>query len=166
VNEEARSRQNEDVLQRLFTRVEFTESCWLWRGSVSGDGYGGIRVSGRNQRVHRVAYELLVAPVPDGLVLDHLCRVRNCVRPDHLEPVTGRVNTLRGETITAKALAATHCPQGHPYAGENLLARRKGWRGCRQCALSEIQCVCGVVLSRKNLARHIKEVRGHQEVAA
>lgn len=83
---------------------------------------------------HRVAYEALVAPIAAGLQLDHLCRVRRCVNPAHVEPVTQAENLRRGETITARAVAATHCPQGHPYSGENLYVNPEGHRHCRQCA--------------------------------
>ena len=80
---------------------------------------------------HRVAYELQVGPIPVGLQLDHLCRVRSCVNPAHLEPVTSAENTRRG----LRAMK-THCPQGHPYAGENLLIRPTGQRRCRTCHLA------------------------------
>src|ERR1051326_2493639 len=79
-----------DPADRLWEKVDKTESCWLLRGTK---GYGNIHIStspGREIKVpaHRFVYELLVGPVPDGLVLDHLCRVKNCVNPAHLEPVT------------------------------------------------------------------------------
>ena len=82
---------------------------------------------------HRYAYEELVGPIPEGLQLDHLCRNRSCVNPDHLEPVTCRENLRRGETLNAANLAKTHCPAGHPYAGENLSITAKGFRECIEC---------------------------------
>src|SRR5213593_4533327 len=69
-------------------------SCWRWTGSQRRGGYGRVRIGGRDFVAHRVAYELTIGPIPDGLQLDHLCRNRLCVRPAHLEPVTGQVNTL------------------------------------------------------------------------
>jgi hypothetical protein len=94
-------------------------------------GYGAFMVGGRNVRVHRWAYETLVGPIPDGLVIDHLCRVRNCVNPDHLEPVTHRENIRRGEA-GAWNRVKTHCPQGHEYTPENT--RYSGTtRNCREC---------------------------------
>ena len=113
--------------------------CWLWTSTMIPDGYGsfriGSRVDGTRRRVlaHRFAYELLVGPIPEGLTLDHLCRVRRCVNPVHLEPVTGRVNTLRGENPLAKNARKTHCPQGHPYDLLNTYTDPAGRRHCRTC---------------------------------
>lgn len=109
-------------------------SCWAWKGSLfSGNGYAQFSVNRVPKGGHRVAYELLRGPIPVGLQLDHLCRNRSCVNPDHLEAVTGRTNTLRGETITAANLAKTHCPRGHPYEGANLGTTPFGGRYCRAC---------------------------------
>jgi hypothetical protein len=84
--------------------------------------------------VHRVAYELLVGPIPEGLELDHLCRNTRCVNPEHLEPVTGRENLMRAvSSWAAKNAAKTHCPQGHPYDEENTKVKRDGGRACRAC---------------------------------
>lgn len=84
--------------ERLELHVErVTETgCWIWVGRLNRNGYGRICLGGREPMAHRVSYELHVGPIPDGLVLDHLCRVRCCVNPFHLEPVTVQVNTLRG----------------------------------------------------------------------
>jgi hypothetical protein len=78
----------------FWERVEKTGGCWLWTGSRNGGGYGNYGGKG----AHRYAYELLKAPIPPGLVIDHLCRVRHCVNPDHMEPVTQSVNCRRGDT--------------------------------------------------------------------
>lgn len=102
--------------------------CWLWTGHTV-NGYGR---DGSGRRVHRVAYEELVTLIPEGLHLDHLCRVRNCVNPEHLEPVTNRENVLRGIGLTARYARKTHCPQGHPYSGENLVYHGHS-RHCRIC---------------------------------
>lgn len=109
--------------------------CWLWMGSLNRNGYGRTtRTNSRTSVVaHRYVYELVIGPIPDGLQLDHLCRVRNCVNPEHVEPVTQRTNLLRGETITARSAAVTHCPSGHPYSGRNLRVSREGYRYCREC---------------------------------
>jgi hypothetical protein len=125
---------------RFFNRVCVTDTCWLWLGARSSGGgrgprYGSFRVRDQNYKAHRYAYELLVGPIPKGLTLDHLCNVKHCVNPDHLEPVTNRENILRLETAVARQhLEATHCPKGHPYSGPNLKRRQRGWRGCRTCA--------------------------------
>jgi len=106
--------------------------CWLWTRSVSTGGYGRFPLDGRTQSAHRVAYEMLVGPIPEGLQLDHLCRNPRCVHPDHLEPVTCRENLLRGETLQAHNAAKTHCLRGHEFAGENVYVSG-GRRHCRAC---------------------------------
>lgn len=105
--------------------------CWEWTASrFKSTGYGAYR--GRN--AHRAVYRAAVGPIPEGLDLDHLCRNRGCVNPAHLEPVTHRVNLLRGETIVAANAAKTHCRHGHPLAGDNLYVRPDGkGRDCREC---------------------------------
>lgn len=119
--------------ERFFSRTDVTvDGCWTWTGSIAGNGYGGIRVAGVWTRAHRVAYEMFVGPIPPGLVIDHLCRNRRCVRPDHLEPVTFRENILRGSAPSAVHARKTECPRGHPYAGDNLRVV-KGRRACVAC---------------------------------
>jgi hypothetical protein len=106
--------------------------CYVFMGALR-KGYGAIWDGTRTREAHIVAYETLIGPVPDGLQLDHLCRVRSCWNPAHLEPVTCRVNLLRGVGVSAQAARATHCPYGHPYAGANLYVYPDGHRGCRAC---------------------------------
>jgi len=107
--------------------------CWEWQGGVSHNGYGYIKCDGRQQRTHRVAWELVNGPIPDGLQIDHLCRNRRCCNPAHLEPVTCRENLMRGETLAAVNVATTHCPAGHPYDESNTRHTSSG-RICRECA--------------------------------
>ncbi|MFI1562215.1 HNH endonuclease [Streptomyces sp. NPDC020490] len=87
-----------DWRPRFWARVDKTApgGCWVWTGSVESKGYGAPTINGAKRPAHRVAYEDLVGPIPEGLHLDHLCRVRRCVNPEHLEPVTSRENALRG----------------------------------------------------------------------
>lgn len=107
--------------------------CWIWNGGVDGKGYGQITEDGKGLRVHRVVYEALVGPFPSGLEPDHLCRVRRCARPDHLEPVTSRENNLRGNSVAAVNARKTHCVNGHQFTPANTIHRPNGARGCREC---------------------------------
>lgn len=111
--------------------------CWQWRGPKNATGYGrwsrwNASRGGQTVLVHRIAYTLLVGEIPPGLVIDHLCRNTLCLNPDHLDPVTDRVNLLRGESPSAKAARATHCPQGHPLSGDNMRVY-SGARVCLTC---------------------------------
>lgn len=112
--------------------------CWLWTACLTSNGYGRFSWEGKVRLAHRVSYTLLVGPVPEGLELDHLCRVRHCVNPEHLEPVTRRENIHRGFGITAVHARKTHCPQGHEYTEDNLLvsALDRGNRVCKACLAS------------------------------
>lgn len=118
-------------------KIHVEDGCWLWTGYTKPEGYGQYTTTGRRKfRAHRLAYELVVGPIPDGLSLDHLCRVRNCVNPDHLQPVTTRENCRRGNTglaTGAKNRAKTRCPHGHPYSPENTYHPPSGGRACRTC---------------------------------
>lgn len=104
--------------------------CWLWQLACKDTGYGVMSFKGRTRIAHRWSYEAFVGSIPEGLDLDHLCRVRNCVNPDHLEPVTRRINLLRGVNSAA---SRTACPSGHPYDETNTY-RHGGRRYCRSCA--------------------------------
>jgi hypothetical protein len=108
--------------------------CWVTPYCRS-DGYATVRVDGRMQKAHRVVYERVIGPIPDGLVIDHLCRVRECINPRHLEPVTRRTNSLRGEGPTAINAKAESCAKGHPFTPENTIRRSDGGRRCRVCNL-------------------------------
>lgn len=127
----------------LFSKFERgnPDECWPWQGYVNAAGYGLFHLtSQRRQNAHRAVYEALVGPIPEGLVLDHLCRVRNCVNPAHLEPVTNHENLMRGDTIPARNAAKTHCPQGHPYVEANIRYRMQlgsATRRCRACGKEE-----------------------------
>lgn len=105
--------------------------CWFWLGAIAS-GYGHVRYQGRDQGAHRVFYELLRGPIPEGLTIDHLCRQPSCVNPDHLEPVTMRENVIRGTGPSAANARKTHCRNGHELNADNMFMRR-GTRQCRMC---------------------------------
>jgi len=111
-------------------RANAATGCWEWSGARIGDGYGSIRVTGRSVLTHRFAYETLVASIPPGLQLDHLCRIRSCCFPGHLEPVTPQINCLRGQGPSADHARQTHCVRGHELAPN---PQRAGWRSCPTC---------------------------------
>ena len=131
------------IEERFWSKVRKTDGCWEWTGYVRPDGYATFHgPEGRTTYVHVFAYELEAGSIPKGLMVDHLCRNRRCVRRDHLEAVTNRVNVLRGNGIAAQNAAKTHCPQGHPYDRLNTRLDRRANRYCRSC------------MNRQNLARY------------
>lgn len=113
----------------------FDTSCWIWQMARNNGGYGIARVPGTRKKTcaHRVVYEQIIGPIPEGLELDHLCRVRECVNPAHLEPVTPRVNSRRSSSPSGIHARKTHCPAGHPYDETNTYYRPGGQRVCRAC---------------------------------
>ena len=119
--------------------MEPTSGCWLWVGNLGTHGYGDFKWRYKTRKAHRISYMLSVGKIPRGLVLDHLCEVKSCVNPDHLEPVTQAENMRRANPLGGLWGAAkfqknkTHCPHGHPYLGDNLYVCPRGWRQCRTC---------------------------------
>lgn len=118
----------EGLPERISEKIDFSdpEGCWEWTGCLVG-GYGQVHWQRKKRKAPRVVYELLVEPIPDGLTIDHLCRNRKCVRPEHLEPVTMRENLRR------RSAAVTHCPKGHEYTPENTYVCKRGYRSCKTC---------------------------------
>jgi hypothetical protein len=118
--------------ERMWRHIspEPNSGCWLWTAALTGGGYGGVGFAGKFCLAHRVMYEIVIGPIPAGLCLDHKCRVRCCVNPAHLEPVTVGENNRRGDSFWRKK---THCPQGHPYEGHNVMWKLGVQRSCRAC---------------------------------
>lgn len=122
-----------DPVTRFAERVDTSGDCWIWQGCCNWGGYGRFHDGTREVGAHRFSWAAFVGPIPDGLHIDHLCKQRKCVNPDHLEPVTPQINTLRSENFIAVNARKTHCVRGHPLSGPNLYVCPRGKRECRQC---------------------------------
>lgn len=128
------------ILDRFWTKVGVgrPDECWLWLPrSRSGNGYARYPYNAGGGRVitvspHRLAYTLAHGPIPAGLTVDHMCRVRICCNPAHLRLLTREENSAGSLTALTHA-AKTHCPQGHPYDEVNTIRDERGWRWCREC---------------------------------
>jgi len=136
---------NPSIVQRFWAKVDkdVPGGCWLWTASLDRYGYGQFNPRPHitiTRGAHRYAYELIIGPIPAQLTLDHLCRVRHCVNPDHLEPVSMKENVLRGIGLTAKQARLTHCKRGHPFDLFNTYhAPNDDRRYCRQCRAEDHQ---------------------------
>ena len=122
--------------ERFWAKVEITDRCWLWTAGCSR-GYARFRYEGgQHVYAHRYAWELLVGEIPEGMTIDHLCRVSHCVNPEHMRVVTHRENVLAEHSQSPSAInfRKTHCIRGHSLSGDNLYLRpgAEGWQ-CRAC---------------------------------
>lgn len=135
----ASRRKGMDLYARLdaYIEVDPDTTCWIWRRKRTEDGYGRISVGGRQRPTHRLNYERFVGPIPDGYHIDHLCRVRACCNPDHLEAVPPAVNVLRSDGRAAINARKVACIRGHAFTDENTIryvdADGSEHRGCRTC---------------------------------
>jgi hypothetical protein len=111
--------------------------CWVWTGTIANNGYGKVTVDYKTLPAHRYFYEQLKCEIPYGLHIDHLCRNRRCVNPDHLEPVTCRENSRRGNGVAGTNARKTHCKNGHEFTEENTYTppKRPNVRNCKQCQI-------------------------------
>jgi hypothetical protein len=121
------------MIHRFVDKIEKSDSgCWIWGAGKDGHGYGQFWLDGREQAAHRVSYELFVGPIPEGLVIDHLCRTPACVNPSHIEPVTVLENNIRG-LAPASAMNGETCRNGkHPWP-ESAVRAGKQLR-CQPCS--------------------------------
>ena len=128
---------------KLLSRADTSGDCWLWIGHVRPDGYGTLtqRVGGRVAPLyaHRLSHEEFIGPIPDGYQIDHLCRVRNCINPAHLEAVPPRINYRRGAGWSGTNAQKTHCKHGHEFTPENTRIHGDGWRACRACERAKVR---------------------------
>jgi len=175
----SQERINAALVRRFHAGYVVTDAgCWEWTRHQDGKGYGVISVRSidgkwSTAKTHRVAYELLVGPIPGGLQLDHLCRNRICCNPDHLEPVTNRENAIRGYGWSGINARKTHCPQGHEFTPENTMTKTTAFgtigRECRLCSklmqrkrvdakrrAGEFRCACGLHFqTQRGLSVHV-----------
>lgn len=127
------ARASTPALIRIEAKLDKSADCWLWTGALNRGGYGVVRDGdGRARILHRLVWELLVGPVPDGMDLDHVCRVRRCCNPAHLEVVTRQINVDRGDYAAGKQRGDS-CRRGHPFTPENTKSNGRN-RCCRKCA--------------------------------
>lgn len=138
------ARSAKPIKERIESLVKRVNGCWEWQGRLTKQGYGQTSTGSRTDNTratriaHRVSYETFVGEIPEGLTIDHLCRNRACVNPDHLEAVTIKENVRRGNPLWKQEMARTHCPQGHEYTTSNvyLSGRNKTSRSCKTCMKS------------------------------
>lgn len=116
-------------MDKLLPKIKKTSTCWIWTSHLTGSGYAQYSDKGKNRVVHKMVYEMLVGKVPDGLELDHLCKVKKCVNPKHLEPVTHSENLIR----SYKGRERTQCKRGHEYKQGSYKIRMKNGRETRTC---------------------------------
>lgn len=126
-----------NTMETVFSRIEVTGFCWNWTGNTASGGYGRVWMGNQVYSAHRLMYEYLVGPIPAGLQIDHLCRNVICVNPDHLEPVTAKVNLSRNFSPPAMNAQKHYCSNGHEFTESNVYHRPDGTgKHCRQCALA------------------------------
>jgi hypothetical protein len=118
-------------MNNFYNKVDKTDTCWNWSGSINENGYGLFRFNGKTSKAHRVSYILKNGSIDANLVIDHLCKNKKCVNPDHLDLVTQKENVIRG--LAGKANNAqstkTHCPIGHEYSRID----KNGYKLCGKC---------------------------------
>lgn len=146
-----RGDQEERFMRQVYK--EPTYQCWLWQGHIGKNGYGRWKPAGRSVSTHRWSYERFIGPIPEGLQIDHICNIKSCVNPEHLQPVTARVNVLKAKKgITSINAAKTHCVNGHPLFGANLriyvTKDGKKSRVCKSCRQDRSK-----IQARKRLVR-------------
>lgn len=143
-------------LDRFHNRITWSlTGCLLWHGDRDNKGYGHVWADRKLHLAHRAFYETFIGPIPDGLKCDHLCRVRNCINPNHIELVTDRENILRGIGAPAMNARKTHCKYGHPLTGDNLFIYKRYHHRYRVC----IEC-------RRANNRRYHYVRKHRKAQA
>lgn len=164
------AKDKRDMMAKILSRsVKSPNGCILWTGAslkkkIGNYGFIYVEYEKRNRLVHRVSYQISKGRIPKELVIDHRCNQPLCVNPKHLKAVTPRENILRGTSPWAINARKTHCPQGHPYLGKNLILRRysgKLGRWCKSCQDANIKRQTLKISQRRRLAR-LTQLEGTQ----
>jgi len=126
---------DDEYVARFLSKINKTPSCWEWTDVLHSDGYGSFFFKKKNIKAHRFSFELFNESIKHDYVIDHICRNRKCVNPEHLRQVTKRENAIyNSESVSAKNLLKTHCPKGHAYDENNIGKRKDSRRKCKACA--------------------------------
>jgi hypothetical protein len=150
--------------ESFWERVDRSGDCWPWLGLVRPDGYARVWANRKQHYVHVMALRLLGVSIPDGHEVDHLCKVRHCVNPAHLEVVTPRENALRSSNPCAGYAKQTHCVHGHALDGDNLMLRDRGRGRVERVCLACRGTVCAICRERRHEAT--RRFRARQKAAA
>ena len=127
---------SEVAKKRFFQKIKKVNKCWEWQGCISSKGYGTFGFFGKWCKAHRASYMLFVGKIPEGLTIDHKCKNKKCVNPEHLRPMTMRDNILLGENCAAVNAKKTHCKRGHEFLKENIYPlKMKNGRNSRSCRI-------------------------------
>lgn len=156
-----------EYVARFWSNVDKSGSCWLWTGRLNDTGYGVFFTGKRDYVSHRVSFWALRGPFALEMMIDHICRVRRCVNPDHLRVATSRENTLAGVGASAINARKTHCIRGHRLDGENVQMRKRPGkppeRRCLACRRRKEPCpICGSMLTGEHHPRHFREVHAKE----
>lgn len=135
VSQAPNSSDSDSLALRFFEKVSKIDNatgCWSWKGAIDAHGYGSFVIEGLTQKAHRVSYEISKGEIAEGLVIDHICKNKACVNPEHLRAISRIENVMIGDRPTAINARKTHCNKGHELKGENLKVY-KGKRYCQKC---------------------------------
>lgn len=124
---------NKRLADHMVKRISIDRAgCWIW-SNTTPQNYARLLIWGKAMLVHRLSYMLASGPIPEGFQIDHLCKVRSCCNPQHLEATTPSLNNARSDSLSGENTRKTHCKRGHPLSGENLRYTVRNERQCRKC---------------------------------
>lgn len=124
---------DEFIKEKIEKNIRINNNCWMWNGAKDKDGYGTFCYNTKKEKVHRISYKLWMGELDPTLTIDHLCNIRSCCNPTHLQQVTIKRNVLRSNGLTAINKRKTHCIHGHPFSPQNTYLYRGTHRQCKTC---------------------------------